>query len=154
MCIRDSSYLHPALGGRTDVSSVDPSPARPFGFGLGYTTFTHEQLTADATVGAGAEFQASVLVRNSGSRAGTDVVQLYAHDEVASVARPVAQLIGFQRVTLDAGAEQRVEFTVPTERLAFTGVDGIRRVEPGRIRLWVGAACDDEETSTAIEIVG
>ena len=152
--VQPYSYLHPALGGRTDVSSVDPSPARPFGFGLGYTTFAHEQLTADATVGAGAEFRASVLVRNSGSRAGTDVVQLYAHDEVASVARPVAQLIGFQRVSLEAGAEQRVEFTVPTERLAFTGVDGIRRVEPGRIRLWVGGACDDEETSTAIEIVG
>ena len=152
--VQPYSYLHPALGGRTDVSSVDPSPARPFGFGLGYTTFAHEQLTADATVGAGEKFRASVLVRNSGSRAGTDIVQLYAHDEVASVVRPVAQLIGFQRVTLDAGAEQRVEFTVPADRLAFTGLDGERRVEPGRIRLWVGAACDDEETSTAIEIVG
>jgi beta-glucosidase len=46
-----------------------------------------------------------------------------------------------------------VEFAVPTERLAFTGVDGIRRVEPGRIRLWVGEACDHVETATAIEIV-
>lgn len=147
------SYLHPALGGRTDVTSVDPTPVRPFGFGLGYTTFTHEQVTADASVPAGGEFRASVLVRNSGSREGTDVVQLYAHDEVASVARPVAQLVGFQRVHLAPGEEQRVEFAVPTERLAFTGVDGVRRVEPGRIRLWVGEACDHEETSTTIEIL-
>ncbi len=124
------------------------------GSGLGYTTFTREQLTADATVGAGAEFRASVLVRNSGSRAGTDVVQLYAHDEVASVARPVAQLIGFQRVSLEAGAEQRVEFTVPTGRLAFTGVDGIRGWNRGGSGCGSGGACDDEETSTAIEIVG
>jgi beta-glucosidase len=147
------SYLHPALGGRTDVTSVDPTPARPFGFGLGYTTFAHEHLTADAVVTAGGVFRASVIVRNSGSREGTDVVQLYAHDEVASVARPVAQLVGFQRVRLAPGEEQRVEFAVPTERLAFTGVDGIRRVEPGRIRLWVGEACDHVETATAIEIV-
>jgi beta-glucosidase len=147
------SYLHPALGGRTDVTSVDPTPVRPFGFGLGYTTFTHEHLTADAAVTAGEVFRVSVVVRNSGTREGTDVVQLYAHDEVASVARPVAQLVGFQRVRLAPGEEQRVEFDVPTERLAFTGVDGIRRVEPGRIRLWVGEACDHEETVTAIEIV-
>ncbi|MCK2037842.1 glycoside hydrolase family 3 C-terminal domain-containing protein [Microbacterium sp. SSW1-49] len=147
------SYLHPALGGRTDVTSVDPTPVRPFGFGLGYTTFTHEHVTADASVIAGEAFRVSVIVRNSGSREGTDVVQLYAHDEVASVARPVAQLVGFQRVRLAPGEEQRVDFDVPTERLAFTGVDGIRRVEPGRIRLWVGEACDHEETVTTIEIV-
>ncbi|WP_141873081.1 beta-xylosidase/alpha-l-arabinosidase [Microbacterium saperdae] len=147
------SYLHPTLGGRTDVTSVDPTPVRPFGFGLGYTSFTHEGLTADSSVTAGAQFRASLTVRNAGSREGTDVVQLYAHDEVGSVARPVAQLVGFQRVSLAPGEEQRVEFTVPTERLAFTGVDGVRRVEPGSIRLWVGEACDHEETVTIIEIL-
>ena len=147
------SYLHPGLAGRTDVSSVDPTPARPFGFGLGYTTFAHEQLASAPTVVAGEAFHVTVRVRNTGSRAGTDVVQLYAHDEVASVTRPVAQLVGFQRVTLAPGAEQQVELTVPTERLAFTGVDGVRRIEAGRIRLWVGAACDHEETSTTIDIV-
>ncbi len=148
-----SSYLHAALGGRTDVTSVDPTPVRPFGFGLGYTTFAHEDLTSAPTVPADGIIRASVLVRNTGPREGSDVVQLYAHDEVASVARPVAQLIGFQRVTLEAGTEQRIEFTVPAERLAFTGTDGIRRVEPGRIRLWVGSACDHEETVTTIDIV-
>ncbi|WEK60875.1 MAG: glycoside hydrolase family 3 N-terminal domain-containing protein [Candidatus Microbacterium colombiense] len=147
------SYLHPALGGRTDVTSVDPTPVRPFGFGLGYTTFARTQLTADATVAAGDVFRASVLVRNTGSREGTDVVQLYAHDEVASAARPVAQLIGFRRVHLTPGAEQRVEFEIPSDRLAFTGLDGIRRVEPGSIRLWVGEACDHEETVTTIDIL-
>jgi beta-glucosidase len=147
------SYLHPVLGGRTDVTSVDPTPVRPFGFGLGYTSFVHTGLEADAAVAAGETFRVSVLVRNTGSREGTDVVQLYANDEVASVARPVAQLIGFRRVTLPPGGEQRVEFDIPSERLAFTGLDGIRSVEPGRIRLWVGEACDHEETVTTIEIV-
>lgn len=101
---------------------------------------------------AGQTFQVTVRVRNVGSREGTDVVQLYAHDEVASVARPVAQLVDFRRVSLAPGAEQVIEFAVPTERLAFTGLDGVRRVEPGSIRLWVGSACDDVETSATIEI--
>lgn len=144
------SYLHPVLGGRADVTSADPTPARPFGFGLGYTTFSHEDLAVTPRADV---VQASVLVRNTGDRDGVDVVQLYVHDEVASVTRPVAQLIGFQRMALAAGAEERVTFDIPVERLAFTGTDGIRRVEPGRFRLWVGEACDDEETVTTFEIV-
>ena len=144
------SYLHPVLGGRADVTSADPTPARPFGFGLSYTTFTHADLAASVTDGA---VRASVRVRNTGDRAGSDVVQLYVNDEVASVTRPVAQLIGFRRVTLAAGAEERVTFEVPLDRLAFTGIDGIRRVEPGRFRLWVGSACDDEETMAVFEVV-
>ena len=147
------SYLRTVLGGRTDVTSADSTPVRPFGFGLGYTTFSHEHLTVDAAVAPGGSFRASVAVRNTGTTTGTDVVQLYAHDEVASVTRPLAQLIGFQRITLDAGAEEVVRFEVPSDRLSFTGVDGNRRVEPGRIQLWVGRSCDDEETTATLEIV-
>ncbi len=147
------SYLHPVLGGRADVTSADPTPVRPFGFGLSYTTFAHDQLTAPASVTAGEHFRATVRVRNTGTVAATDVVQLYAHDEVASVTRPVAQLVDFRRVALAPGAEETVEFDVPIDRLAFTGLDGVKRVEPGSIRLWVGGACDDEETVTRLEIV-
>lgn len=147
------SYLHPVLGGRTDITSVDPTPVRPFGFGLAYTSFSHSGLSADAEVDAAGSFTASVEVRNTGDREGTDVVQLYAHDEVASVARPTAQLIGFHRIDVPPGESRTVVFEVPAERLAFTGRDGVRRVEPGRIRLWVGEACDHEETVTTIEIV-
>jgi hypothetical protein len=80
-------------------------------------------------------------------------VQLYAHDEVASVTRPVAQLVDFRRVALAPGSEETVEFDVPVDRLAFTGLDGVKRAEAGTIRLWVGGACDDEETVTHLEIV-
>lgn len=147
------SYLHPVLGGRADVTSADPTPARPFGFGLGYTTFAHDELTVEGAVTAGGSVSVTVRVRNTGGRDGVDIVQLYAHDEVASVTRPVAQLIAFRRVAVAAGAEQRVTFDVPVDRLAFTGIDGVRRVEPGRIRLWVGGACDDEETVAGFDIV-
>lgn len=147
------SYLHPVLGGRTDVTSADSTPVRPFGFGLSYTTFAHDGLTTPETVASGETFKASVRVRNTGAVEATDVVQLYAHDEVASVTRPVAQLLDFRRITLAAGAEALVVFEVPIDRLAFTGLDGVRRVEPGTIRLWVGGACDDEETVARLEIV-
>ncbi|MBT2483459.1 glycoside hydrolase family 3 C-terminal domain-containing protein [Microbacterium sp. ISL-108] len=147
------SYLHPVLGGRTDVTSADPTPARPFGFGLGYTTFAHEDLTVAPTATAGDILRVTVLVRNVGTREGADVVQLYAHDEVASVTRPVAQLIGFRRISLAAGGEERVTFDVPLERLAFTAADGIRRVEAGKVRLWVGEACDHEDAVAVFDIV-
>ena len=147
------SYLHPVLGGRTDVTSADSTPVRPFGFGLSYTTFAHDELVAPASVAPGESFRATVRVRNTGDVAATDVVQLYAHDEVASVTRPLAQLLDFRRVALAPGAEALVEFDVPIDRLAFTGLDGVKRVEPGAIRLWVGSACDDEETVARLEIV-
>lgn len=147
------SYLHPVLGGRTDVTSADPTPVRPFGFGLSYTTFTYDDLTAPSTVSAGETMRATVRVRNTGDVEATDVVQLYAHDEVASVTRPLAQLVGYRRVALAPGAEEIVSFDVPIDRLAFTGLDGVRRVESGAVRLWVGGACDDEETVARIDVV-
>ncbi|HEX7490665.1 MAG TPA: glycoside hydrolase family 3 N-terminal domain-containing protein, partial [Candidatus Limnocylindrales bacterium] len=79
------SYLHPLLGGRSAVSNLDPAPARPFGYGLSYTTFVHSDLqVASASVPTGGLIEVSVLASNTGSRSGADVVQLYAHDPVAS----------------------------------------------------------------------
>lgn len=146
------SYLHPLLGGLADVTSADPTPVRPFGFGLTYTTFAHDELMVAPTASTDDVLRVSVRVRNTGEADGVDVVQLYVHDEVASATRPVAQLVGFRRVALAAGAEERVSFEVPVDRLAFTAADGVRRVEPGRFRLWVGGACDDEETVAVVEI--
>ncbi|WP_091502272.1 beta-glucosidase [Microbacterium sp. cf332] len=148
------SYLHPTLGGPTEITSADSTPALPFGHGLSYTTFEHEGLTVASAVSAGGAFTATVRVRNTGPRRGTDLVQLYARDVHASVTRPVAQLLGFARVELDTGAEATVSFDVPTTRLAFTGRDGARIVEPGAIEVWVGPSCAERETETAIDIVG
>jgi len=148
------SYLHPILGGHSEITSADPRPLLPFGHGLTYTTFARTGLDADATVAAGGSFTATVRVRNTGERAGTDLVQLYARDVYASVTRPVAQLLAYRRVSLQAGQEAVITFTVPTARLAFTSSDGRRIVEPGRVELWVGGSCADRETETAIEIDG
>ncbi|MET3468683.1 beta-glucosidase [Microbacterium sp. 1262] len=148
------SYLHPILGGPNEITSADSTPALPFGHGLSYTSFERSGLSVTASVATGGSFTASVRVRNTGERAGTDLVQLYARDVHASATRPVAQLLGFARVQLDAGAEATVSFDVPTARLAFTGREGVRIVEPGDIELWVGPSCAEHETEAATEIVG
>ncbi|MBN9605346.1 MAG: glycoside hydrolase family 3 C-terminal domain-containing protein [Actinomycetales bacterium] len=148
------SYLHPILGGDTEVTSASSRPALPFGHGLGYTRFEHTGLVADARVAAGASLTVSVRVRNVGDRAGADVVQLYGRDPVASVTRPVAQLLAYRRIELEAGAEVRVEFRIPPSRLAFSDRDLRRVVEPGRLELWVGPSVDERETATELEIVG
>ncbi len=148
------SYLHPVLGGPSDITSADTTPALPFGHGLSFTTFARTELTTDAATPTSGRFGVTVRVRNTGDRAGADVVQLYARDVHASITRPVAQLVGYHRLELDGGEERIVEFDVPTARLAFTGRDGIRIVEPGRIELWVGPDCATRETSTTVELTG
>ena len=148
------SYLHPILGGPTEVTAVDSTPPAAFGAGLAYTTFEHLALETDAEADAGDAIRATVVVRNTGDRPGVDVVQLYANDPVASVTRPVAQLLAYERVALEAGEQVVVRFDVPTARLAFTGRSGVRIVEPGRVDLWVGPSCAVRETVASTTIVG
>lgn len=144
------SYLHPRLGGDSDVTATESTPTLPFGHGLSYTHFEHSELTVDEHVAAGASFTATVTVHNAGEIAGADVVQLYAHDEVASVTRPVAQLLGYARVDLEPGERAEVSFRVPTARLAFSDRSMRRVVEPGGIQLWVGPSCAERETESRL----
>lgn len=133
------TYLHPPLGGRSEVTSTDPTPVRPFGFGLSYSQFAYGDLTVDSEVTAGSAFTAVVTVTNTGTRSADDVVQLYGHDVAASVTRPVVQLLGFQRVSLEPGESATVSFSVPTQRFAFSDRSMTRVVEPGAVQVWVGA---------------
>jgi len=148
------SYLHPILGGPSEVTSADSTPVLPFGHGLAYTMFERTDLTADDEVAAGDTFTAQVRVRNTGERTGTDVVQLYARDVYASVTRPVAQLLGYRRVALEPGESVVVRFQVPTTRLAFSDRAMVRIVEPGEVELWVGQSCAEKETTASITVVG
>ena len=148
------SYLHPRLGGPSDVTSVDSTPVLPFGHGLTYTQFAHDLLEVPGPVAAGQPIEATVRVRNTGERAGVDVVQLYGRDVYGSVTRPVAQLLAYQRVELEPGEEATVAFRVPASLLGFTGLAGVRIVEAGEVELWVGSSVADKEATTTIELVG
>ncbi len=141
-----SSYLRPRLAARHPGSSVDPTPLFAFGHGLSYTSFAYSDLVIDQPeIGTDGTAVISCTVRNTGARAGAEVVQLYLSDPVAQVVRPARWLAGFARVPLEPGQAGRVTFRLHADRTAFTGRDpsaGTRVVEPGEIRVAVGGASD------------
>ncbi|MEW6509848.1 MAG: glycoside hydrolase family 3 N-terminal domain-containing protein [Bacteroidota bacterium] len=115
------------------------SPVFPFGFGLSYTTYAYSGLAiANPTLGVGDTLHAIVTVANTGGREGGETVQLYVRDDVGSVTRPVKELKAFQKVRLGPGEKTVVQFALPVDALAFTGLDMRRRVEPGTFTLFIG----------------
>ena len=122
-------------------------PIFPFGFGLSYTQFKFENVRVEPkSIRPGGSAKVSVDVTNTGSRAGDEVAQLYVHQRVASRTRPVKQLRGFKRVTLDAGQKTTVEFTVGPDDLSLIDVNMNKVVEPGIFDLMVGSSSVDTTT--------
>lgn len=144
------TYLHPKLGGGKEVTNLDPSPAAVFGHGLSYTSFAYGDVAAAAEVATSGVITAGVTVTNTGASAGGHIVQLYGHDVFASITRPVAQLLGFQRIHLEPGQSARVEFSVPTTRVAFSDRSFTRVVEPGEIALWFGNSTVKEAEASVL----
>lgn len=115
------------------------TPLYSFGFGLSYTQFKISGLKLSrAQIRADESIVASVDVENAGDKAGDEVVQLYIHDPVASVTRPVRELKGFERVGLRPGESRHVEFALGPRELGFYGRDMRFGVEPGKIEVFVG----------------
>ena len=152
-------YNHKPSAGRSnwygDYTDESVKPLYPFGHGLSYTTFAYEELritpaqaTVDGTVAI------SLTVSNTGSRRGDEVVQLYVRDEFASVPRPVQELKGYLRLTLEPGERRRVTFHLPVNQLAFYTHDFELVLEPGRIEVLVGSSAGDIRLRGDFEIVG
>ncbi|NMW32032.1 beta-glucosidase [Altererythrobacter sp. RZ02] len=117
----------------------DSTPLYPFGHGLSYTSFEcGEPQPSSGSVARGGKVRVNVTVRNTGERAGQEVVQLYIRDEIASRTRPVKQLRGFKKVALDAGESRTVTFELHTDDFGFREADGKLQVEPGRFVLMAG----------------
>jgi len=120
------------------------TPLFPFGYGLSYTTFKISNLQLSAPqIRASDKLTVSVDVENTGRRAGDEVVQLYIRDVVASMTRPVKELKGFQRVTLQPGEKRHVDFTLTRDQLAFWNREMRFVVEPGEFRVMVGSNSQD-----------
>ncbi len=142
--VQPSSYLRSRLAGPHSGSSVDPSPLFAFGHGLSYTSFGYDDLAVHPDrVPTDGMAEIACTVRNTGSRAGAEVVQLYLSDPVASVARPLRWLAGFIRVALEPGEARRVRFRVHADQVAFSGPAGRRIIEPGEICVSIGGASDN-----------
>ncbi|MFG3320764.1 glycoside hydrolase family 3 N-terminal domain-containing protein [Streptomyces sp. NPDC048171] len=150
-----TTYLGARLAHASEVSSIDPTPAFGFGHGLTYTTFAWSDLAVDVEQApTDGEFSLALTVRNTGERHGTEVVQLYLHDPVASVVQPVQRLVGYTRVPLAPGEARRVRAVVPADLASFTGRDGHRVVEPGALELRFAASSTAPPLTATVTLTG
>lgn len=150
---------HKPSGGKSHAKveyvNLSNKPLWPLGYGLSYTTFEMDNLRVDeAVVSADQTIHIHVDVTNTGDCAGEEVVQLYVRDEIASVTRPLKELKGFGRVSLQAGETKTVTFGLPVKLLAFYDRKMRFVVEPGRVKLMVGNSAENLPCQTTIEIVG
>lgn len=136
-----------AAGGEMWKTGYDDeynAPLYPFGFGLSYTTFAYKDLQlSKSEFCRGEKITASVTVENTGRVAGKETVQWYVHDCFASVVRPVKELKGFEKISLQAGEQRLVQFTIDEELLKFYTDGGDYAAENGLFELYVGGNSRD-----------
>ncbi|MFQ6095112.1 MAG: glycoside hydrolase family 3 N-terminal domain-containing protein [Candidatus Bathyarchaeia archaeon] len=138
-----------------DYVFMKSKPLFPFGHGLSYTVFKYSSLNiTPQKVGPTGVVTISLDVKNTGDRAGDEVVQLYIRDVVASVSRPVKELRGFKRISLEPGEKRTVTFTLSMDQLAFYDRHMRLVVEPGTFEVMVGASSEDIKLRGSFEIVG
>ena len=126
------SYYNRKPTARRGYLFTSKEPLFPFGFGLSYTTFAYSNLSVSpARIGTAGQTRVSVTVTNTGKRAGDEIVQLYIHDLVSSVTRPVMELKDFKRISLAPGESKAVEFVITPDKLSFFDLNMKRTVEPG-----------------------
>ena len=151
-------YSHKPSGGRSnwhiDYVSLPTSPLFPFGHGLSYTQFEYADLKIDPPQVETGQVAISLSIKNIGSRAGDEVVQLYIRDEVASVPRPVKELKGFKRLHLEPGETRTVVFDMPIDQLAFHDEALQLIVEPGTVQVMIGSSSEDIHLCGSFEIIG
>jgi beta-glucosidase len=146
-------YNHKPSANRTYAFSTR-KPLYAFGYGLSYTTFRFANARVEPRqIGVGGTAKASVEITNTGSLEGDEVPQLYIHQKIASVTRPVMQLAGFQRVRLEPGEKKTVDFTITPEMLSMLNVDMHRVVEPGTFEIMIGPS-SDQTTTVPLNVVG
>ncbi len=146
-------YNHKPSANRSYAFSTR-RPLYPFGFGLSYTTFKFENLRVEPRqIAVGGSAKVSVDVSNTGDREGDEVSQMYVHQRIASVTRPVMELKAFQRITLKPGEKKTVEFAVTPETLSMLNGDMHKVVEPGIFEVMVGPS-SDRTTAVPLAVVG
>ena len=146
------NYNHKPTGRVDDYVDLTGEALFPFGYGLSYTTFEYRDLVFKGQVSGTAEPTiATFKVRNTGNMAGDEVVQLYITDVWSSVSRPVIELKGFQRISLQPGEEREIEFEIGYDQLSMLDRNMNRVVEPGEFRVMIGSSSRDIRLMGIIE---
>lgn len=129
-------------------------PLYPFGYGLSYTTFAYSSLkTSSSTLNRDGLLTVSIDVKNTGTRPGDEVVQLYVRHLNSIMTRPQKELKGFKRVNLQAGEQKTVEMPLPAKLLAYWNMDKHAfEIEPDKIQIEVGASATDIRASKQIGV--
>ncbi|MDD8026761.1 MAG: glycoside hydrolase family 3 N-terminal domain-containing protein [Acidobacteriota bacterium] len=137
-------YNHKPTGRVDDYLDLTGEPLFPFGFGLSYTTFRYSDLAVEpAAIPPSGRARVSFRLENTGSRAGDEVAQLYIHDPLASMARPILELKGFERIHLKPGEAKTVTFELGPAELAMLDKDLKEVVEPGDFQIYIGGSSRD-----------
>ena len=147
-------YNHKPTGRGDDYAGNSGKPMFPFGYGLSYSTFAYSNLQLKpAKINPTGTTEVTVDIQNTSDRKGEEVVQLYVHDPVASVTRPVKELRGFKRVALDPNEKKTVTFFLGKDDFGFLDASLHFVVEPGTIEVMVGSSSDDIRAQSNVEIV-
>jgi beta-glucosidase len=129
----------------------DVSPLFAFGYGLSYTTFEYSNVRlTKSRIGTDETTMVSVDIKNTGNRAGDEVVQMYIRDRVSSVTRPVKELKGFARISLKPGESTTVSIEITPEKLSFYDFDMNWVVEPGEFDIMVGSSSRDKDLQSVL----
>lgn len=133
-----------------DYVELTAKPLYEFGYGLSYTTFEYSNLTVEPK--GKDTFTVSFSLKNTGTRAGEEVAQLYVRDELASTVQPIKQLKHFERVSLNPGETKQISFTLNEDDLSIIGMDMKPIVEPGTFRIMIGKSSGKTELETRITV--
>ncbi|MDQ6764428.1 MAG: fibronectin type III-like domain-contianing protein, partial [Bacteroidota bacterium] len=134
-----AGYIHKPSEGNNNPQGGESNAQYQFGFGLSYTTFESSNLTIDKkTYAPGETAVINVTVKNTGSRDGKEVVQLFTSDLVASLTPDVKRLRGFEKIDLKAGESKKVTFRLPMKDLTFVNPDNKKVLEAGDFKIMVG----------------
>ncbi|HRO45400.1 glycoside hydrolase family 3 C-terminal domain-containing protein [Agriterribacter sp.] len=146
-------YNHKPTGRGDDYNNLSGLPLFPFGYGLSYTTFEYSNPEfSKRTMAPGETTTVKCMIKNTGKADGDEVVQLYITDKLASVARPVMELKGFQRVWLKAGESRQITFTITPEMLSMLNAEMETVVEPGEFTIMIGASSTDIRLKEVLEV--
>jgi beta-glucosidase len=146
--------VRPGANVNLNYADIDSKPLFPFGYGLSYTTFEYSNLQLSKTkIQSGESLEISMEVSNTGKMEGAEVVQLYLRDQVASTARPVKDLKGFQKVYLKPGQKEKITFAITPADLEMLDRNMKWVIEPGKFDVMVGSSSEDIRLSSVFEVL-